>query len=156
RSNGDPGATTFTGYCFQLDTGYSSNGSFVLRKFQYGGQPVLATAPMPAAYAKYGATHTTIVNANGNHIICMVDGVTVIDYVDTSSPFLTGATGLRSWSNSSVAFSAAQVLGPGGAGSGSGSPNQGDFAYAYSSPATTYGLVGWMSAGAAWVAEPLL
>jgi prepilin-type N-terminal cleavage/methylation domain-containing protein len=154
RSNGDPGATTFTGYCFQFDTGFTPNGSFVLRKFQYGGQAALKWVDMPAGYAKYGTSHTTSVSAVGNHIVCKVDGVTVIDYTDTSSPFLTGSSGLRSWSNSQVAFTSAQVQ-AGAGGTGSCSPSQGDFAYAPSSTAVTFGLVGWPAGSSAFVIQPL-
>jgi len=154
RSNGDPGATTFTAYCFQFDTGFTANGSFVLRKFQNGGQGALKWVDMPAGYAKYGTTHTTTINVVGNHITCMVDGVTVIDYVDTTNPFLSGSSGLRSWSNSNVAFSGAQVQGGGGA-AGSGNPAKGDFAYAYGGQTATFGLVGWMAGGNAWVVQPM-
>ena len=154
RSNGDPGATTFTSYCFQFDTGYSASGAFVLRKFQYGGQPVLKAVPMPAGYARYGVTHTTTIDVVGNHIICRVDGVTVIDYLDTTNPFLSGSAGLRSWGVSKVAFSGAQVQGGGGT-AGAGSAAKGDFAYAYGGTTDRYGLVGWMSGGATWVLQPM-
>jgi len=154
RSNGDPGATTFAGYCFQFDTGFTPSGSFVLRKFQYGGQAALKWVNMPVDYAKYGTSHTTSVSAVGNHIVCKVDGVTVIDYTDTSSPFLSGSSGLRSWSNSKVAFTSAQVQ-AGAGGAGSGNPNKGDFAYAPSSTAVTFGLVGWLAGSSAFVIEPL-
>ena len=155
RSNGDPGATTFTGYCFQFDTGFTPNGSFVLRKFQYGGQTAVKYVDMPAGYAKYGTAHTTSVSAVGNHIVCSVDGVAVLDYTDTNNPFLTGSSGLRSWSNSNVAFTSAQVQGTGGGGAGSGSSSQGDFAYALGTTGATYGLVGWMAGDRAFVLQPL-
>ena len=155
RSNGDPGATTFTAYCFQFDTGYSASGAFVLRKFQYGGQPVLASAPMPSGYAKYGTTHKTSVTTTGNHIVCKVDGVTVIDYVDNNRPFLSGSAGLRSWGASKVAFSGAQVQSGSGSGAGSGSPSRGDFAYAAGAQSASFGLVGWLAGDGAFVLEPL-
>jgi hypothetical protein len=154
RSNGDPGATTFAGYCFQYDTGFTASGSFVLRKFQYGGQTAIKWVDMPAGYAKYGTSHTTSVSAVGNHIVCKVDGVTMIDYTDSSSPFLSGSSGLRSWSNSQVAFTSAQVQ-AGAGGTGSGSPSKGDFAYAPSSTAVTFGLVGWLAGSSAFVIQPL-
>lgn len=154
RSNGNPGAREFSSYCFQFDTGFSANGSFVLRKFQYGGQTALKWVDMPAGYARYGVPHTTTINVVGNHIICMVDGVKVIDYVDTNNPFLTGSAGLRSWGGSKVAFTGAEVRGGGGA-AGSGTPAKGDFAYAYGGKSQLFGLVGWMAASKAWVVQPL-
>jgi len=54
-----------------------------------------------------------------------------------------------------VNFISAQTQGGGGA-AGAGNPAVGDFAYAYGSPAASYGLVSWMSAGGAWVVQPLL
>ena len=108
---------------------------------------------MPAGYAKYGTSHTSTVSAVGNHIVCQVDGVTMIDYTDTTNPFLSGSAGLRSWSNSNVAFSSAQVQG--GASGGSGSATKGDFAYAPGTSNTTYGLVGWMAGSSAFVLQPL-
>lgn len=155
RSNGDPGATTFTAYCFQFDTGFSAGGSFVLRKFQSGGQTALKWVNMPAGYAKYNTPHTTSVSAVGNHIVCKVDGVTVIDYTDTTSPFLSGSAGLRSWSNSNVAFSGAQVQSGTGSGAGSGAASRGDFAYAVGSQSVSYGLVGWLAGSSAIVLKPL-
>jgi prepilin-type N-terminal cleavage/methylation domain-containing protein len=154
RSNGDPGATTFSAYCFQFDQGYNPpTGSFVLRKFSNGGQPVLKAVSMPAGYPIYGVSHTTTISAVGNHIVCKVDGVTVIDYTDTNNPFPSGSAGLRSWSNSKVAFSSAQVQGGGGAGSGEAS--KGDFAYANAANAVSYGLVGWLAGNGAFVVQPL-
>jgi len=67
----------------------------------------------------------------------------------------TETAGLRAWYGSNVNFISAQTQGSGGA-AGAGNPAMVDFAYAYSSPATTHGLVGWMSAGGTWVVPPLL
>ena len=43
----------------------------------------------------------------------------------------------------------------GAGGTGSGSPSQGDFAYAPSSTAVTFGLVGWLAGSSAFVIQPL-
>ena len=75
--------------------------------------------------------------------------------VGKGSRHKTQGAGLCSWDGgSTVGFISAQALGAGGS-PGSGDPNQGDFAYAYSSQATTYGLVGWLASGSVWVVQPL-
>jgi hypothetical protein len=61
---------------------------------------------------------------------------------------------LRSWSNSKVAFTSAQVQ-AGAGGTGSGSPSKGDFDDEPSSTAVTFGLVGWLAGSSAFVVEPL-
>jgi hypothetical protein len=157
RSNGDPGATTFNGYCLQYDQGYNPpTGSFVLRKFSSGGRPVLKAVTMPAGFGIYGAAHDISISAVGTHIVCKVDGATVLDFYDSS--FSSGSAGLRSWDgNSTVGFISASALsgGSSGGGSGSGNPAKGDFAYAMSASYVSYGLVGWTAGDRAFVVQPL-
>ena len=150
RSNGQ---ANISGYCFQVDPGYSP-ASFLVRKVVNGAESnPIASVAIPAGFNIYGAPHATTISAVGSHIVVKVDGVTMLDFND--STFTSGGAGLRSWDGgSTVGFIGAQALGAGGS-PGSGDPNQGDFAYAFSSQSTTYGLVGWMSAGGAWVVQPL-
>ena len=77
----------------------------------------------------------------------------MLDFHDTT--FKTGSAGVRSWDgNSSVGFISAKAAGNGGT-AGSGDPSKGDFAYAYGATNTTYGLVGWLTSGGAFVIQPL-
>ena len=111
RSDGQP---NITGYCFQFDPGWNPPaGSFVVRKVVNGveSSPV-ASALMPAGYAQFGVAHMTSISAVGSHIVCKVDGVTVLDFNDSSFP--SGGAGLRSWDgNLTVGFMNAQVLSSG-------------------------------------------
>ena len=76
-------------------------------------------------------------------MVIKMDGVSVLDFHDTT--FTTGGAGVRWWDgNSSVGFISAKAAGSGGS-AGSGDPSKGDFAYAGSSSAVSYGLVGWLS-----------
>jgi prepilin-type N-terminal cleavage/methylation domain-containing protein len=150
RSDGKP---NISGYCFQFDPGYSP-ASFIVRKVVNGteGSVPIASAPMSAGYAKYGTPHDITINAVGSHIICQVDGVTVLDFND--STFKSGSAGLRSWDgNATVGFISAKALD--GAGAGSGEASKGDFAYANATNAVSYGLVGWLAASRAFVVQPL-
>ena len=150
RSDGKP---NISGYCFQFDPGYSPP-SFVMRKVVNGveGSVPIASAPMPSGYSKYGTSHATTINAVGSHIVVQVDGVTVLDFND--STFASGSAGLRSWDgNATVGFLSAKALD--GNGAGSGDITKGDFAYAYAADAASYGLVGWMAGNGAFVVQPL-
>lgn len=40
----------------------------------------IAVAPMPAGYQRYGVAHNVSISAIGDHIVCQVDGVTVLDF----------------------------------------------------------------------------
>jgi hypothetical protein len=105
------GKTNISGYCFQFDCGWNlPAGSFVVRKVVNGAESSpIASAPMPAGYAQYGVAHMTSVSADGSHIVCKVDGVTVLDF--NNSTFASGCAGLRSWDgNVTVGFMGAQVL----------------------------------------------
>jgi len=148
------GKANISGYCFQLDPGYSP-ASFIVRKVTNGSEsstPV-AQSPIPAGFATYGTAHTTTVSAVGDHIVIKMDGVTVLDFHDTT--YTSGSAGVRSWDgNSTVGFISAQAAGNGGT-AGSGDPSKGDFAYAYGSSNTTYGLVGWLDGSSAFVIQPL-
>jgi len=146
------GQTRISGYCFQFDPGVGNK--FIVRKVVAGVESApIASSAMPAGFNIYGAPHATTISAVGSHIVCKVDGVTVLDFND--STYASGSAGLRTWGNSTVGFLSASSLAGSGAGGPSG-PMTGDFAYA-SDPqqSTAYGLVGWMSGGGAWVVQPL-
>ena len=53
----------------------------------------------------------------GSHIVIEVDGVTMLDFYDSS--FASGSAGLRSWGGSQVSFLDAKVLDGRAAGTGS-------------------------------------
>ena len=152
RSDGKP---AISGYCFQFDPGWiPPAGSFVVRKVVNGAESYpIASAPMPTGYSKYGTPHDITISAVGSHIVIKVDGVTVLDFTDTTFP--SGGAGLRSWDGSAtVGFINAKALD--GSGAGSGEASKGDFAYAYAANAVSYGLVGWMARDGVWVVQPLL
>ena len=146
------GQSKISGYCFQFDPGVGNK--FIVRKVVAGVESApIASAAMPAGFNVYGAPHATTISAVGDHIVCKVDGVTVLDFTD--STFTSGSAGLRSWGNSTVGFLSASSLAGAGAG-GSSSPTTGDFAYAFDpQQGMTYGLVGWLAAGSVWVVQPL-
>jgi type II secretion system protein G len=147
RSDGKP---AISGYCFQFDPGLGNK--FVVRKVVGGVESApIATAKMPAGFKIYGVQHAIGINAVGNHIICTVDGVTVLDFTDNT--FASGSAGLRGWSGTDVGFISAKTLG--GHSTGDGDPNKGDFAYAAGDVTISYGLVGWMSGDGAFVVQPL-
>ena len=154
RSNGQ---ASISGYCFQFDPGWNApNGSFIVRKVTNGAESApIATALMPSGYAKFGVAHATDISAVGDHIVIKVDGVTVLDFHD--STFASGSAGFRSWDgNSTVSFiNATAANGAGAGGAGGGLPARGDFAYANATNAVSYGLVGWMAGSRAFVVQPL-
>ncbi len=157
RSDGKPSAGSTTGvnsgYSFQIDPG--AGNRFIVRKWVNGAETApIATAPMSAAFlaTMYTQPHDIRISAVGTHIMCFVDGVKVLDFND--STYASGAAGLRAWYGSAVSFLGAQASGGGGA-AGSGDPAKGDFAYAHDARTVTFGLVGWMAGGSAWVVQPL-
>jgi prepilin-type N-terminal cleavage/methylation domain-containing protein len=157
RTDGKPSASTIygvnSGYCFQVDPGIGNK--FVVRKWVNGAESgPIATASMSAAFiaTMYTQPHDLKVSAVGSHIVCTVDGVVVLDFND--STYASGAAGLRAWYGSAVNFLSAQAQGGGGT-AGSGDPAKGDFAYAYGGQSATFGLVGWMAGGNAWVVQPM-
>ena len=148
RSDGKP---NITGYCFQFDPGLGNK--FVVRTVVAGKESApIATAKMPAGFSIYGTPHATTISAVGSHIVVKVDGVVVLDFND--STFTSGSAGLRSWYGTTVGFIGAKALGSGGI-PGAGDPTSGDFAYAYGTKNTAYGLVGWMAQDRAFVVQPL-
>ena len=152
RSNGQP---NISGYCFQYDPGWNPPaGSFVVREVVNGVESYpIASAPMPTGYSKYGTPHDIGISAVGSHIIIKVDGVTVLDFTDTTFP--SGGAGLRSWDgNATVGFIGAKALD--GAGAGSGESSKGDFAYVYGKQNTSYLLQGFLAPGSPdWVVHLL-
>ena len=148
------GKANISGYCFQFDPGWNPPaGSFVVRKVNGGSESYpIASAAMPAGYATYGTSHDITISAVGSHIVIKVDGVTFLDFND--STFASGSAGLRSWDgNATVGFIGAKALD--GNGAGSGDSSKGDFAYANATNAISYGLVGWMAGNRAFVVQPL-
>lgn len=148
RSDGE---VNITGYCFQYDPGLGNK--FVVRKVVAGKESApIATASIPAGFSIYGTPHDISVSAVGDHIVVKVDGVVVLDFRD--STFESGGAGLRSWYGTTVGFISAKALGGSGA-AGSGDPSKGNFAYAYGSDNTSYGLVGWLAGDKAFVVQAL-
>ncbi len=146
------GKSKISGYCFQYDPGVGDK--FIVRKVTAGAESApIASVKMPAGFEIYGAAHAVTINAVGTHIVCKVDGVTMLDFND--STYASGGAGLRSWGSSAVSFVSAKVLSGSGAGAGSGEQSKGDFAYAHSAQNTTYGLVGWLAGSSAFVVQPL-
>jgi type II secretion system protein G len=145
------GTTKISGYVFQYDPGVGNK--FIVRKVVNGVESApLAMGAMPTGFPIYGVAHDVSVVTVGTHIVCKVDGNTVLDFND--STFTSGGTGLRSWGGASVSFAGVKALsGPGNA--GSGEPAQGDFAYAFGAEGSAYGLVGWLSGDGAFVIQPL-
>lgn len=148
RSDGEP---SITGYSFQFDPGLGNK--FVVRKVVRGAESApIASASMPPGFSVYGTPHDISISAVGDHIICKVDGVVVLDFHD--STFASGGAGLRSWDgNATVGFISAKALDDGGA--GGGDSNAGDFAYARGDTSIHYGLVGWLADDRAFVVQPL-
>ena len=154
RSDGKPATTNpkggISGYCFQFDPG--AGNKFTVRKWVNGVETAaIASASMPAGYSIYGTPHDITISAVGSHIVVKVDGVTVLDFID--STFASGGAGLRTWGGSVVKFLSATA--GSGSGASSGAVTKGDFAYANAVNAVSYGLVGWMAGNGAFVVQPL-
>ncbi len=147
RSDGQP---NITGYCFQFDPG--AGNMFTVRKVVGGAeQGAFQKVAMPPGF-NVNAPHDISISAVGAHIVIKVDGVTVLDFYD--STFTSGSAGLRTWgSGTKVDFTGLKALSVGGPGGGDSS--KGDFAYANATNAVSYGLVGWTAGSGAWVVQPL-
>jgi prepilin-type N-terminal cleavage/methylation domain-containing protein len=90
-----------SGYCFQFDPGLGNK--FVVRKVTNGVESgPIATSAMPAGYPIYGTSHKTTITAIGSHIVVKVDGIPVLDFVD--STYGSGQAGMRAWYGSNVGF----------------------------------------------------
>ena len=113
---------------------------FVVRKVVNG----VESAPIAAHHAPrlhhYGTAHAITINAVGSHIVCKVDGVTVLDFTDSTFP--SGSAGLRGWDGTHGGLP--QREGAGRRRAGSGDSSKGDFAYAYAArtPPTAWSA-GW-------------
>jgi hypothetical protein len=96
-----------SGYCFQYDPGLGDK--FVVRTVLNGHESApIAQASMPAGYAVYGTSRNVTITAIGAHTVIKVDGVTVLDFAD--STFASGQVGLRSWgSGTSVSIGGVSV-----------------------------------------------
>jgi type IV pilus assembly protein PilA len=90
-----------SGYAFQFDPGLGNK--FVVRKVTNGAESgPIAMSSMPTGYPIYGTAHKTTITAIGSHIVVKVDGVPVLDFVD--STYASGQTGMRAWYGSNVGF----------------------------------------------------
>ena len=146
------GTTKISGYVFQYDPGVGNK--FVVRKVVNGTESApIAIGAMPAGFPIYGVAHDVSVSAIGTHIVCTVDGTSVLDFSD--STFSSGGTGLRSWGGASVSFASVQAVSGASGSAGSGTPAQGDFAYALGTDGSGYGLVGWLAGDSAFVVQPM-
>jgi type II secretion system protein G len=146
------GRSKISGYCFQYDPGVGNK--FIVRKVVAGVESApIAQVKFPAGFSVYDASHAITISAVGSHIVCKVDGASMLDFNDTT--FASGGAGLRSWGSSAVSFMSAKALTGSGVGGGSGGSAKGDFAYAYASDKTAYGLVGWLAGDQAFVIQPL-
>ena len=150
---GGPGGSGISGYCFQLDNGWTPP-SFMVRMVKNGAEsPPIASVKMPAGFVSTGTEHAIKVTVTGDKHVISVDGQTILQFTDATYSY--GGVGVRSWgTGDSASFSSVKVSGGSGT-AGTGDPNKGDFAYAYGSTTDAYGLVGWMSGGCAWVVQPL-
>ncbi len=94
-------AGKISGYCFQFDPGLGNK--FVVRTVTNGVESgPIAISSMPPGYSIYGTSHKTTITAIGSHIVIKVDGVPVLDFVD--SKYASGQAGMRAWYNSNVGF----------------------------------------------------
>jgi prepilin-type N-terminal cleavage/methylation domain-containing protein len=144
------GQAKISGYCFQFDPGLGNK--FAVRKVVNGVESApIAKVSMPPGFSIYGTPHAISISAVGSHIVVQADGVTVLDFID--STFASGSAGLRSWGSSSVGFLSAKALS--GNGAGGGGSSKGDFAYACAASAVSYGLVGWTAGNSAFIVQPL-
>lgn len=152
---GDTGWTNvkpdISGYCPQFDPGLGNK--FVVRKVVNGAESSpIAIASMPPGFSVYGTPHDITIHAEGSHITVLVDGVKVLDFVD--STFASGGAGLRSWDGTAtVGFISAKPLD--GNSAGSGDSSKGDFACAMGDTSTSYGLVGSMAGNGAFAVQQL-
>jgi competence protein ComGC len=104
--NNNPG---ITGYVFQFDPGLGNR--FVVRQVLNGReQAPFQSVAMPAGFPVYNTAHAVSVSVQGNQHVITVDGQVVLRFTD--STFQTGVAGLRSWSGSQVAFTAASITVP--------------------------------------------
>ena len=102
-------SANISGYCFQFDPG--STNSFVVRKVTNGKeanafQKVTMSSVMGSDF-NIKAPHTVEIEVVGTHQIIKVDGVTVLEFDDSS--FTEGSIGLRTWNNTKAEFSEATV-----------------------------------------------
>lgn len=95
------GSKGLTGYSFQYDTDHRL---FTLRKNSNGDQASpFASTPMPAGFQPYNTPHNVQVTTIGNRIVVKVDGVAVIDVID--STYAQGQAGLGTWDKANASFS---------------------------------------------------
>jgi len=94
-----------TGYVFQFDPGLGNK--FVVRKVTGGNESSpFQTVSMPAGFQVNGQ-HSISVSVQGDRQVIKVDGVTVMDFRD--STYSSGTVGLRSWGYSNVKFTGFNV-----------------------------------------------
>jgi prepilin-type N-terminal cleavage/methylation domain-containing protein len=94
-----------SGYIFQFDPGLGNK--FVVRKVTGGNESSpFQTVSMPAGFQVNGQ-HSISVSVQGDRQVIKVDGVTVMDFRD--STYSSGTVGLRSWGYSNVKFTGFNV-----------------------------------------------
>jgi spore coat-associated protein N len=115
-------ATKLTGYCVQLDHGYSG-GQIVVREVQsdFELSTPIANVPAPPGMVWYGVSHVFVVTVKGNTLNVALDGSQVINVPDLAAasatavksswgvtmnitPPTAGGYGLRAWSDGLVSL----------------------------------------------------
>ena len=110
------GFAPIAGIFFRVQGTDLSSGYYMFRIDARAGQgPGLIKSPnslvqMVVEPAVIGTIYTLKVIVNGSNIQCYVDGVKKIDYMDVSSPYLSGGIGVGSF-NADVHFDDVNVMG---------------------------------------------
>ena len=110
------GFAPIAGIFFRVQGTDLSSGYYMFRIDARAGQgPGLIKSPntlvqMAVEPAVIGTIYTLKVIVNGNNIQCYVDGVKKIDYMDVSSPYLSGGIGVGSF-NAHAHFDDVNVMG---------------------------------------------
>ncbi len=106
------GEKKISGYCFQYAPG-NGKGAFVVRKVVNGKQSApIQRVSIPDGYPVYDQSHEISIAVSGDRHVITLDGEAVLDFADAT--FASGATGLRTWSNSRTAFESVTVAAAGG------------------------------------------
>jgi len=99
RSTVPNNSFSISGFIFQFD---AAKKSFLVNKLIGGVEqsPPVITVKMPTGFSIYNASHEITVSVSGDRHIIKVDGVSVLDFIDSS--FTSGQAGVRSWSSGSI------------------------------------------------------
>ena len=146
------GKSKISGYCFQFDPGVGNK--FIVRKVvDRSGVRADRQVKFPAGFSIYDASSRDHHQRRRQPHRLQGRRRQLLDFNDTT--FASGGAGLRSWGSSAVSFMSAKALAGGGVAGGTSGASKGDFAYAYASDKTAYGLVGWLAGDQAFVIQPL-